>query len=97
MCEGRIAVPNDVVRAHVLIPRDTVEEIDRIVGRRGRTRFLVDAAEEKLRRSRLLVAADRVAGSLANDDTPGWNTPDEVQEWVRSIRRSDDDLPPQGS
>jgi hypothetical protein len=57
----------------------------------------LDATEENLRRSRLLSAAGQVAGSLANEDIPGWNTPDEVQEWVGSIRRSDDDLPPHGS
>jgi hypothetical protein len=79
------------VRAHVLMPRETVEAIDRVVGRRGRSRFLADAAEEKLRRIRLLEAADRVAGSLANVDTPGWNSPEEADEWVRALRRADDD------
>ena len=73
------------------MPRETVEAIDRVVGRRGRSRFLTDAAEEKLRRIRLLEAADRVAGSLADVDTPGWNTPEEVDEWVRALRRADDD------
>lgn len=82
---------DSTVRAHVLIPRETIEAIDRVVGRRGRSRFLADAAEEKLRRIRLIEAADRVAGSLANVDTPGWNTPEEVDEWVRSLRRADDD------
>ena len=84
-------MPEGVTRAHVVMPRETVEAIDRVVGRRGRSRFLTEAAEEKLRRMRLLEAADRVAGSLANVDTPGWNTPEEVDEWVRSLRRADDD------
>jgi len=82
---------NGTVRAHVLMPRETVEAIDRVVGRRGRSRFLADAAEEKLRRIRLLEAADRVAGSLANVDIPGWNSPEEADEWVRALRRADDD------
>jgi hypothetical protein len=73
------------------MPRETVDEIDRIVGRRGRSKFLVDAAEEKLRRGRAMLAADRVAGSLADEDTPGWNTPDEAQEWVRDLRRAADE------
>jgi hypothetical protein len=84
-------MPGEVIRAHVLMPRETVEAIDRVVGRRGRSRFVADAAEEKLRRLRLLAAADRIAGSLANVDTPGWNTPAEVLDWVRGQRRADED------
>ena len=83
-----------VVRAHVLMPRETVEAIDRVVGRRGRSRFLVDAAEEKLRRVRLLEAADRVAGSISEDDAPWWRTPDDILAWARDQRRDRDDSPP---
>jgi hypothetical protein len=54
-------------RAHVVMPRETVEAIDRLVGRRGRSRFLAEAAEEKLRRVRVLEAADRLAGSISED------------------------------
>jgi hypothetical protein len=79
------------VRAHVLMPRETVEAIDRVVGPRGRSRFLVDAAEEKLRRIRLLEAADRVAGSISEDDAPWWRTPDDISAWVRALRRDADD------
>jgi hypothetical protein len=84
-------MPDNIMRAHVLIPRETVEAIDRIVGRRGRSRFLIDAAEEKLRRAQVLLAVERVAGSLADEDTPGWNTPHDAQEWVRALRRADED------
>lgn len=79
------------VRAHVLMPRETVEAIDRVVGRRGRSRFLADAAEEKLRRVRLLEAADRVAGSISEDEAPWWRTPDDISAWVRDLRRDPDD------
>lgn len=87
-------MPTNIMRAHILIPRETVEAIDRIVGRRGRSRFLIDAAEEKLRRTQVVLAAERVAGSLADEDTPGWNTPNEAQAWVRGLRRADDDRRP---
>jgi hypothetical protein len=42
------------------------------------------------RRRRLLEAADRIAGSIPDDETPGWNTPDEILEWVRALRREAD-------
>ena len=82
---------DSIMRAHVLMPRDTVEEIDRVVGRRGRSRFLADAAEEKLRRIRLIEAADRLAGSISEDDAPWWRTPDDILAWVRALRSDRDD------
>ena len=77
------------MRTHVVIPKETVETIDRLVGRRGRSKFLAEAAEEKLRRLRLLRAADKVAGSLADVAIPGWESPEAVSEWVRSMRRAE--------
>lgn len=82
------------VRAHVVMPRETVEAIDRVVGRRGRSRFLAEAAEEKLRRIRLLEAADCVAGSISGDEAPWWKTPDDILEWVRAQRRDPEDRSP---
>jgi hypothetical protein len=83
-------MPDTTVRAHVLMPRETVEAIDRVVGRRGRSRFLSDAAEEKLRRMRSLEAADRVAGSISEDEAPWWRTPDDILEWARALRSDTD-------
>ena len=46
--------------------------------------------EDDAARRRLIEAAERVAGSLADEDIPGWNTPDEILEWVRALRRESD-------
>ena len=80
-------------RAHVVLPRETIEAIDRVVGRRGRSRFLADAAEEKLRRIQLLEAARRVAGSIPDGEVPEWDTPDSIDAWVRALRCDGDDRP----
>src|SRR3989304_3474545 len=84
-------MPKELMRTHVVIPKELVESIDKTVGRRARSRFLVEAAEEKLRRIRLARAADKVAGSLANVDIPGWETPEAASKWVRDLRKSDDE------
>ncbi len=47
--------------------------------------------EDDARRKRLMEAAERVAGSLANEDIPGWDTPDEILDWVRRLRRESDE------
>ena len=78
------------VRTHVVIPQDLVASVDRLVGRRRRSAFFAEAAAEKLARLRLIEAAERAAGSLADVDIPGWETPESTVEWIRASRRADD-------
>ncbi len=82
-------MPKEAVRTHVVIPRELVDLVDELVGQRGRSRFFSEAVEEKLSRVRLLRAAKRVVGSLADVDTPGWETSEAASEWVRASRRAD--------
>ena len=81
---------SEAVRAHVVLPRELVEAVDEVVGRRGRSRFFAEAAREKLARVRLARAARKAAGSLADVDVPGWETSESAEEWVRTTRRADD-------
>ncbi len=76
-------------RAHVVMPVELIEEIDAQVGPRKRSRFVQEAVEEKLRRQRLQTSLAEMAGSLADVDTPGWETPEAAVEWVRALRRGD--------
>ncbi|MBI2590398.1 MAG: hypothetical protein HYW33_00750 [Candidatus Blackburnbacteria bacterium] len=79
------------MRAHIIIPKELVESIDKTVGKGNRSHFLVEAAEDKLRSLRLARVATRVVGSLANANTPGWETPNAVSEWVHRMRRTNDE------
>jgi hypothetical protein len=79
-----------MMRTHVVIPKETVRDIDKLVGRRARSKFLAEAAEEKLRRVRQRTALEKVAGSLKDVDIPGWETPEAATAWV-SGRRAEDD------
>lgn len=78
------------VRAHVVLPVKLVEEIDALVGPRGRSAFLAETAENELKRRRLL--------AFLESDEPAWrdeNHPDLVEmgtaEWVRSLRNEPSD------
>lgn len=79
-----------LVRTHVVMPKDLVEQIDELVGPRRRSEFLVELAEKELRRRRLLRSFQQVAGSLADVEIPGWETSESAAEWVRNLRRSSD-------
>lgn len=75
----------------MIIPEDIVDEVDRLVGPRQRSRFVTEAIREKLARTRLIRAFDQAAGSLADVDIPGWETRESAVQWVRSLRREGDD------
>lgn len=81
----------EMVRTHVLLPKDVVEEIDRRVGPRRRSEFLARAAERELEAEDRLRAFDEFAGSLKDVDIPGWETSESATEWVRKQRDAWDD------
>jgi hypothetical protein len=89
---------NETVRTHVLLPREVVDAVDRLVGQRRRSQFLAEAAREKLERAdELRRRAERAAlarslmGSLADRSIPEWDTPESAREWVRAGRRARDE------
>lgn len=71
-------------RAHVLLPEDLVREIDRLVGPRGRSAFLVETARNEVRRQRLL--------QFLNSKEVVWKEEDHPElkrgagAWVRKLR-----------
>lgn len=77
------------MRTHVTISETLVKTIDRIVGRRQRSRFFAEAAEEKLARTRLAQITRKVAGSLARVEIPGWESTEAAAAWVRASRSAD--------
>ena len=82
---------SELVRTHVLLPKELLDDIDRVAGRRGRSKFIAEAADEQLKRMRRWVAATEVVGSLAEHDIPEWATPESTSAWVRKLRREWDE------
>ena len=68
-------------RTHLVIPEQLVARIDTIVGKRGRSNFLTQAAEKELMRLRQLRATEAAAGSRKDNDHP---------KWVDKLRREDE-------
>jgi hypothetical protein len=80
----------DTKRAHVVIPEALLREVDALVGPRGRSEFFVEAAREKIARERLRGTARELAGSLSDQEIPGWETPEAASAWVRALRSESD-------
>lgn len=81
----------ETVRTHVVLPKELVDAIDRLVGHRRRSSFLAEAVEEKLDRERLGKALTATSGFLAAEFHPEWETPEIVSAWVRELRSDNRD------
>jgi hypothetical protein len=79
-------------RTHIIIPEPLVEEIDRVVGKRGRSAFLAQAAEKELRRLRQIRALEKSAGAWKDKDHP--ELEGGAARWVKSLRKESDRHPP---
>lgn len=75
------------VRTNLLLPEALLKEVDRFAGPRGRSRFVAEALEAKLKRERLREAIRSTAGILKAEDYPYWRTSEDVVNWVREQRR----------
>jgi len=85
-----------MARTHVILADEVISAIDERVGERGRSRFLEEAAREKLERLELEAAIREGAGMLKEKDYPHWRDTDDVKAWVRASRRGElsaDDIP----
>ena len=77
------------MRTHVVLPEELVEDVDKLVGKRRRSRFVEEAIRDKLRRDALLSALEETAGILSSKDHPEWATSDKAANWVKESRQTD--------
>jgi leucyl aminopeptidase (aminopeptidase T) len=72
-------------KAHLVFPEDLLQAIDKLVGKRGRSKFVVEAAKKELRRVQFLQALQEAAGSWKDADHPDLKRKGTYQ-WVREQR-----------
>jgi hypothetical protein len=78
----------NIKRTHIVIPQQLVSEIDTLVGKRGRSTFLTQAAEKELMRLRQIRALEAAAGSWKDKDHP--ELKQGSAKWVKKLRREYD-------
>ncbi len=79
-----------MARTHVVLSDEVMNAIDTHVGERGRSRFLEEAAREKLERLGLEQALDSTAGIVKEKDYPEFKDQESINAWVRSQRRTEE-------
>ena len=82
-------MPKAVVRTHIVVPEDLVQEVDRVAGKRKRSHFVEAAIREKLARQALGAALAATVGVLDPAEYPEWGTPEKVSAWVKAGRQED--------
>lgn len=81
--------PESDVRTHVVLPKDFVATIDRLVGQGGRSQFLADAARRQIAYLELLEVARAAAGSAKGKPSPWGDTTESIATWVAESRGDD--------
>jgi Arc/MetJ-type ribon-helix-helix transcriptional regulator len=77
------------VRTHVVLPAELVRQIDDLVGKRKRSAFIEDAAEDRVKREQLRKALEATAGALKGKLPPEWEAPGGAAAWVHRNRQQD--------
>ena len=78
-------------RTHIVIPEPLVNEIDRLVGKRGRSEFLAQAAEKELRRLQQIRALENFGGLWKDKDHPELKVG--AAPWVNKLRKESEARP----
>jgi hypothetical protein len=82
-------------RAHILIPGDLLQEIDDLVGPRGRSAFLLETARQEVQRRKLL--------RFLESEQPAWKSENHPElatgtaTWVRQMRKRSEGRRAQGT
>lgn len=74
------------IKTHVIFPSELLEEIDKTVGGRKRSRFIVGAAKEKLEELKFQQALESAAGSWKDEDHPDLKTQKDIRAYLNKTR-----------
>jgi predicted transcriptional regulator len=75
-----------MARTHVVMSDEMLAAIDEVAGKRGRSRFIEEAAAEKLERLALVAAVDATAGIAGGKAYSHWRDRKSIAAWVRKTR-----------
>ena len=78
-------------RTNVILPEELVEEVDRVAGKRKRSRFIAEAIEEKLARIKFEAVLAQAAGAWSDGNHPELKTQKDINRYLERLRRSTDE------
>lgn len=73
-----------MTRTNVTLPTEVIAEIDELAGPRGRSAYVAEAVQARLKRDRMRRILDETRGAAVGHSQ--WKDADEAYRWVRSLR-----------
>ncbi|MCL5935102.1 MAG: hypothetical protein M1543_01185 [Firmicutes bacterium] len=70
----------------IRFPVELLSDLDKYVGERQRSRFIIDATKKELFRVKQKKALQSAVGIFKEGDYPEFATADDVSTWVRKLR-----------
>jgi metal-responsive CopG/Arc/MetJ family transcriptional regulator len=78
-----------LARTNLTLPADLMDEVDRLAGPRGRSRYVAEAVAQRVKRDRLGRAIRETAGVMRG--TPSEMSRKEVSAWIDQLRSEETD------
>ncbi len=75
-------------RTHIVVPRELVDEIDKLSGKRKRSWFITQTLKREIRRLNFIDAVKETAGAWKDEDHPELRKG--VSSWVKNLREEDE-------
>lgn len=76
-----------LAKTHILFPIPLLRDIDRLVGAGRRSRFVIEATEEKLKRIHFLKTLDATSGAWSTTRHPKLRSQSGVNRFLKMVRR----------
>ena len=74
------------VNTHVVFPANLLKAIDKTVGGRKRSKFIVEAAKEKLEELKIQQALEEAAGCWRDENHPDLKTQKDISAYLKKAR-----------
>lgn len=78
----------DVRKITVTLPAALLARLDERVPPRQRSRFILEAIEERLALEEQLAVLDETAGAWTDENHPEMKTDDDIDRWLTNLRAS---------
>jgi hypothetical protein len=73
-----------MVRTNVTLPAEIITEVDKLAGPRGRSAYVAEAVQARLKRDRMRMSLAETFGAAAGRSQ--WRDADEAYRWLRALR-----------
>lgn len=74
------------VKTHVVFPKELLKSLDHLIGKRKRSRFVVEATQEKIERLKFAEVLEKAAGSWKDKNHPDLKTQEDVNKYLKKMR-----------